>query len=907
MSANEGGSNGLWRYGASMQTKLIAIFLVAKVIPLILLCAIAWYQFTVLGDTLKEIAVSDSAASLNESAVKNIERITTDTAQRVAAFLYGRDADIRYVASLPPTEEAFAAFINGARRRMVAPGEWTLAADGRSWVRRSPPSPGESGVSTNPENNDMDGFHAIPPSGLEYFAAPIYDEITYLDKNGRELVKVVATDSTKRHHPMNPEPRDVSRRENTYVKAETYFPALRNLSPGQIYVSDVIGAYVGTNYIGMYAPAVVEQASRDRGYPIPYAPEDQAYSGAENPVGKRFEGIVRWATPVTDASGEITGYVTLALNHDHIMEFVDHVTPMDERYTELPSAFEGNYAFIWDYQCRSICHPRHHSIVGFDPETGDPQIPWLEESIYDGWQKSGMAKWTDFVRDIPTFHQQSRTKRPAPALTRAGLVGLDGRYLNNAPQCTGWMDLTGTGGSGSFYILWSGLYKLNTAAAIPYYTGQYAPSQANGFSRRGFGFVAVGSGMESFTRPARETEAKLVTSVNENMRSTVTSLVLTTLLLTIAVIFIAVAMAWHISRPIKRMAKHMSRLAIGDFVSEDVPSEDCSRSDEIGLLARSLNDLTQSRRDELEMADAIASGDYTRSIPLRSEMDMLGRSLNAMIRTNKNTLTQVSDAVVQVGDGAVVVSNVSTSLSRGVETSESVLKDISDMVSSVDKQVQQNAASAADANKLGIASREAANRGYESASQLSAAMAEIRQSGTKIASVVKLIDDIAFQTNLLALNAAVEAARAGRQGKGFSVVADEVRNLAARSAKAAHETGEMVQSMVGLMETGAHLAERSDREFREIVDLATQVAGLFQTIVEASDTQSHAVAQIVDSLARIGKVIQNNSSNAQEMAMSATELSRQAEELRQMVSHFRLGAETARRVNKLGYSGPSRE
>ncbi|MCD8351078.1 MAG: methyl-accepting chemotaxis protein [Planctomycetaceae bacterium] len=890
-----------------MQTKLIGIFLVAKVIPLILLCAIAWYQFAVLGDTLKEIAVSDSAASLNESAVKNIERITTDTAQRVAAFLYGRDADIRYVASLPPTEEFFTAFLNNSRRRMIAPGEWVLSADRSSWVRRVPPPPGESGVSTNPENNDMDGFHAIPPNGFEYIDTPIYDEITYLDKNGRELVKVVAKDSTKRHHPMNPEKRDVSRRENTFVKAETYFPALRNLEPGQIYVSDVIGAYVGSNYIGMYTPAVLEKASQDRGYPIPYAPEAQAYSGAENPVGTRFEGIVRWATPVTDAAGEITGYVTLALNHDHIMEFVDHVTPMDERYTELPSAFEGNYAFIWDYQCRSICHPRHHSIVGFDPETGDPQIPWLEESIYDGWQKSGLEKWTDYVRGIPTFHQQSRTKRPAPALTRAGLVGLDGRYLNNAPQCIGWMDLTGTGGSGSFYILWSGLYKLNTAAAIPYYTGQYAPSQANSFSRRGFGFVAVGSGMESFTRPARETEAKLVTSVNENMRSTVAHLVFTTLLLTAAVIFVAVAMAWHISRPIKRMAKHMSRLAIGDFVSEDVTASDCARSDEIGLLARSLNDLTQSRRDELEMADAIASGDYTRSIPLRSEMDMLGRSLNTMIRTNKNTLTQVNDAVVQVGDGAVVVSNVSTSLSRGVETSESVLRDISDMVSSVDRQVQQNAASAAGANKLAIASREAAHRGYESATELSAAMAEIRQSGTKIASVVKLIDDIAFQTNLLALNAAVEAARAGRQGKGFSVVADEVRNLAARSAKAAHETGEMVESMVHLMETGAHLAERSDREFREIVDLATQVAGLFQTIVDASDTQSEAVTQIVESLARIGKVIQTNSSNAQEMAMSATELSRQAEELRQMVSHFRLGAETARRVSALGYSGTKRE
>jgi hypothetical protein len=67
-------------------------------------------------------------------------------------------------------------------------------------------------------------------------------------------------------------------------------------------------------------------------------------------------------------------------------------------------------------------------------------------------------------------------------LTQRSLVGLDGRYVNNAPQCTGWMNLTEKGGSGSFYILWSGLYKLTTAAAIPYYTGQYAPSADNNYS-----------------------------------------------------------------------------------------------------------------------------------------------------------------------------------------------------------------------------------------------------------------------------------------------------------------------------------------------------------------------------------------------------------------------------------------
>jgi methyl-accepting chemotaxis protein len=175
------------------------------------------------------------------------------------------------------------------------------------------------------------------------------------------------------------------------------------------------------------------------------------------------------------------------------------------------------------------------------------------------------------------------------------------------------------------------------------------------------------------------------------------------------------------------------------------------------------------------------------------------------------------------------------------------------------------------------------------------AMAEISSSGSEIGKIIKSIDDIAFQTNLLALNAAVEAARAGRQGKGFSVVADEVRNLSARSAKAAHETEEMVESMVNLMETGAKLAGNSDREFQEIVKTTAQVAQLFQSIAEASDAQSASMSSIVQSLGQIKAVTQDNSDNARRMSSSAGTLSRQAEELRYMLSHFRLDSDSGDR------------
>ncbi|MDR0622191.1 MAG: response regulator [Deltaproteobacteria bacterium] len=569
--------------------------MLVKVLPLVLLAVIAWRQVTNQGETLKDISVEDSSKALHASAVENIERLSTIVAQRVADFLYDRDNDLIVLANSEISKKSLKSFVENKTSPIIQTGKWIYDEEQKIWVPSQPlPQIGSAGVSSNTENDES--FNPKPPDFYESKMVPIYDEITYVDLDGREQIKAVSTGTTKKRFPMDPELKDVSKKENTFVKAEDYFQHLKELEPGEIYVSDVIGAYVPSNYIGMYNPENVAKAAADRGYPIEYDPENQAYAGKENPNGIRFEGIVRFATPVAGPGGQKIGYLTMAMNHDHVMEFVDHVTPMNERTVLLPSAYEGNYAFIWDYKCRSVCHPRHHSIVGFDPETGEPQIPWLESSIYDGFLESGVLKWTDYVKDYPEFFEQSRSKKPAPALTKAGMVGLDGRYLNNAPQCVGWMDLTGGGGSGSFFILWSGLYKLNTAAAIPYYTGHYSPSEANGFSRRGFGFVAIGSELEYFTKPARETEATLNNTVAQNLRGTFIQLTLTTLALIVLVVFIAIWMASFITRNITELINGIFRFRSGERQFRF----GARFKDEFGTLASSFDDMASSIEDSIK-------------------------------------------------------------------------------------------------------------------------------------------------------------------------------------------------------------------------------------------------------------------------------------------------------------------
>ena len=613
----------LSKTGMNMRTKLIVVFVVVIVIPLLFLFFIALFQYRQLGadlyirsEVLKnetydvvikmgDVAVESSITALDDAAIGQLERTSTDIARQIADFLYGRDNDILYASEIEPDEAAYRLFLRHKTRNLVKQRDWVLSADGSSWIPESPPGKGAYSPSSNSENDI--NYQNRPAEVWETEERPLYLEMTYIDLAGNEILKI--TNSGQ----MYPGRRNVSNRLNTYVKAETYFPELRNLKPGEIYVSDVIGAYVPSRIIGMYTPKNADSRV------VEFRPEEDAYAGKENPKGKRFKGIIRWATPVV-RGGSIRGYVTLALDHDHIMEFVDHITPMDERYVEMPSAFEGNYAFIWDYLCRSIAHPRHHSIVGFNPDTGEPQVPWLEDRIYNEWQASGLS-YTEFIKDVPVFHEQSRDKRPAPELTAAGLVGLDGRYLNNAPQCTGWFDLTKEGGSGSFHILWSGIWKPNTAATIPYYTGNY------GKTKRGFGFVAIGAGLEDFQRPARETETALNEIINEtdriinssiketekvivsNVWSTVIKMVFFTAVMVITLVLISILLASIFSNSITNLVDGILRFRTGERQFRFHPPV----KDELGVLANSFD----------EMADSLAKADRGLIVITNNEMNII--------------------------------------------------------------------------------------------------------------------------------------------------------------------------------------------------------------------------------------------------------------------------------------------
>ena len=610
--------NSLDRWTAihfGIRSKLIALFVVIKVVPLILLAYLAWQGVEQLGLSLSQeteqlaeevrSTVTDmgtrfakaSVQALDDRAREDLERLTTDTARAVADFLYDRDHDILLAATLPINAQQYQKFLDTRTRFITQPGTWKLAADGQSWeAEQKPEAHFELALSLNAEN--LQDFHARPSETVSRTTPdPLYYEITYLDLKGRERIKA------SRGNVLPKDLRDVSNKANTWSKAETYFKELQRLKPGQIYVSEVIGPYVPSRIIGPITPLSSQRAG------IPFQPEREAFAGQENPHGKHFQGIVRWATPVVH-DGVITGYVTLALNHAHIRSFTDNLTPTPKRYTAIPDASSGNYAFMWDNKDRSIAHPRHHSIMGFNPDTGEYDTPWLEDSIYQRW-KTSQLPLKEFLKNVPTFDNQSRDKKPAQALTDAGHMGLDCRYLNFAPQCQGWHDLTQSGGSGSFLILWSGVWKRTTAAAIPYFTGQYAQSP------RGFGYITIGANVEDFHAPAAATaelmnnkvtefaerlkhkQMSLQSMITHSVNATAANLSGSTAVTLILVVIVAVWLASLLTRHVTDLVEGLARIEAGDLSFRFRHDT----QDELGHLNNSLNHMANSVQSSFEQSE----------------------------------------------------------------------------------------------------------------------------------------------------------------------------------------------------------------------------------------------------------------------------------------------------------------
>ncbi len=321
------------------------------------------------------------------------------------------------------------------------------------------------------------------------------------------------------------------------------------------------------------------------------------------------------------------------------------------------------------------------------------------------------------------------------------------------------------------------------------------------------------------------------------------------------------------------------------------------REDEIGMIAQTAHRVCGCLRKTIDdvgrVLGEMAHGNLTVDVA-ENEAYYIGdfkdlfESLKSIHANLVKVIRDISHVANQVDTSADLVSTGAQALSQGTTEQAASIEGLVSNVTAITSQIQSSTVRCGSASDLVEKATGYAAEADTKMEQLITATKNIESSSAKIVTIIKTIQDISFQTNILALNASVEAARAGSAGKGFSVVAEEVRDLAVKSSEAAQNTDNLINRSIRDVKTGTESTNLAVSVMELIDDCIHSIKALMDEISAASVQQTEMIALVENGIREISQVVQTNSAAAEKSAAVSMELSGQARTLNGLISRFRV-------------------